>query len=54
LPTAGEISKEINGKFKDLRDYLNAHASHLSFGEESMVHMINWKEGSIKTRQIYS
>ena len=54
LPTAGEISKEIKGKFKDLRGYLNAHASHLSIGKESMVHLINWSEGSFKTKQTYS
>jgi hypothetical protein len=54
LPCAGKIAKEIKGKFKGLRDYLNVHASHLSIGVESMAHLINWNKGSFKTKQIYS
>ncbi len=54
LPSAGKIAKKIRGKLKDLRDYLNSHASHLSIAPESMVHLINWKEGSFKIKQIYS
>lgn len=41
LPSAGEIAKRINGNHKDLRNYLNCHASHLSLGHESMRHLEN-------------
>jgi len=54
LPSAGEIAQKIKGKFKDLRNHLNVHASHLSIAPESMVHLINWNEGSFKIKQVYS
>lgn len=40
LPSAGVIAKRIEGDHKDLRDYLNSHASHLSVGPESMGHYL--------------
>lgn len=36
LPKAGAIAKAIEGQYRDVRDYANAHASHLSFGAQSM------------------
>lgn len=44
LPTAGRIAKEIKGKFKDLRGYLNKSASHFNYTEESVLHMIDQAE----------
>lgn len=40
LPSAGTVAKRIDGQFKDVRDYLNEHASHLSVSPESMRHLI--------------
>jgi hypothetical protein len=45
LPKAGEIAKRIEGRFKGLRDYLNAHASHISVSPEAMRHLIDFREG---------
>jgi hypothetical protein len=42
LPSAGEIGKKISGNFKNLRDYLNTNASHFSFTEESMKHIVDF------------
>jgi hypothetical protein len=54
LPSAGEIGKRIQGKFKKLRDYLNQRASHFSFAPESMSHLIDFKSGDRKVIQPYS
>ena len=51
LPSAGEIGKRTHGSFKQLRKYLNEHASHLSFTPESMLHLIDFKSGNWKTTQ---
>jgi len=40
LPKAGVIAKRVDGHYQDMRDYLNAHASHLSVGPESMWHLL--------------
>lgn len=40
LPSAGVIAKRIEGDYQGLRDYLNAHASHLSVGPEAMGHYL--------------
>jgi hypothetical protein len=54
LPKAGVISRRIQGKFKLLREYLNAHASHLSVGPEAMGHLLDLKAGRVRTTQAYS
>jgi len=54
LPSAGEISKRIHGKFQKLRNYLNEHASHFSFAPESMPHLIDFKSGDWKVIQPYN
>jgi hypothetical protein len=54
LPSAGEIAKKIHGKYKDLREHLNIHASHLSISSDSMTHLIDWKKDKIKIKQPYS
>lgn len=53
-PSAGEIAKLIKGDFQDLRRFLNTHSSHLTFSYESMQHLIDWNDGSLKTKQNYS
>ncbi len=54
LPSAGEIGKRIHGKFQNLRNYLNEHASHFSFAPESMSHLIDFKSGDWKVIQPYN
>lgn len=48
LPKAGVIASQIEGKFKGLREYLNAHASHLSLSPEAMMHLIDFKGGRLR------
>jgi hypothetical protein len=40
LPTAGTRAKAIDGNFKELRDYLNSHASHSSYSNYSLSHLL--------------
>lgn len=40
-PSAGEIAKAIEGRFKHLREFLNVHASHLSLSYEAVGHTID-------------
>jgi len=54
LPKAGVIAQKIQGKFKNLRDYLNTHASHLSVSAEAMGHLLDFKEGHVRTVQPFS
>jgi hypothetical protein len=54
LPSAGERAKKINGRFKELRDYLNSHASHVGVTVESMGHLIEWRTGRARTIQLYN
>ncbi len=54
LPSAGQIAKQINGRFKGLRDHLNAHASHLSLSSEAMNHLVDHSQGRLRTVQPYS
>ncbi len=46
LPSAGVIARRVEGGFKDARDYLNTHASHLSFGPEAMGHYLATEAGT--------
>ncbi len=54
LPKAGVIAQRIEGKFKGLRDYLNAHASHLSVSPEAMAHLVDLQAGRLRPVQPYS
>jgi hypothetical protein len=54
LPQAGVIAQRIEGEFKDLRDYLNAHASHLSVAPEAMMHLIDFGAGRLRLVQPYN
>ena len=54
LPPAGNIAKKINGKFESLRKSLNLKASHFSFDPTACMHLINWKNGSLRYYQKYN
>ncbi len=54
LPNPGERAKKIEGEFKDLRDHLNTHASHISFGYDSAKHLFDFQTSEIKAVQIQS
>jgi hypothetical protein len=54
LPSAGKIAIKINGKYKKLRDYLNVHASHISFSYESMAHLVDIGSGQWKVSQPFN
>jgi hypothetical protein len=51
LPLAGERAKKIQGSLKEMREYLNRHASHLSFSNESMGHLVDWQSANLKAAQ---
>ena len=53
LPRAGQIAKKINENLKKLRDYLNKNASHFSLTPGAMLHLINWRNGNVKLKQLY-
>lgn len=48
IPPAGEIAKKIEGRFGDLRQVLNDTASHISFRNESIQHLIDIRQWSIR------
>lgn len=52
LPSAGIIARRIEGNFKDVREYLNEHASHYSFSAESMKHLVDFSKGTFELRVI--
>jgi len=54
LPSPGNIAKKIEGEFKGLRDYLSTHASHISFGNESAKHLLDYQTSDIKAVQSQS
>lgn len=54
LPKAGVRAQKIEGQFKDLRDYLNAHASHLSVAPEAMAHFVDFRAGGLRLVQPYN
>jgi len=45
LPSAGEIAKIIDGKFKELRKHLNEYASHMKVSWDSISHLVNMETG---------
>ncbi len=52
LPSAGQIGKQIQGKFKRMRDHYNINASHFSFNDYSVQHLIDWKKVTFKSSQL--
>ncbi len=54
LPKPGDIARKIGGRFKDLRDDLNRHASHLSLAPEAAQHLWNSSTRQILTKQEFS
>jgi hypothetical protein len=54
VPSAGEVAKAVNGKFKKLREFLNENASHLSISIDSLMHLIDWTDRTFKPKQKYS
>lgn len=44
LPTAGVIARKINGKFKEVREYLNKNASHFGLEYYSIRHLVQIHE----------
>ena len=54
LPKAGEIASKIEGKFKELREFLNTHASHLSLSPEAMFHLVDLKSGRLRPVQAHN
>ncbi len=53
IPKAGEVAKAIGGQLKELREYLNNHASHFNFSDESLGHIFNAKSGGWRLVQPY-
>ena len=54
LPSAGDIGKKIDGRFKGLRDYLNRNASHFKLTPGAMLHLIDWRNTNVKLKQLYT
>ncbi|HEY3443077.1 MAG TPA: hypothetical protein VGK29_20120 [Paludibaculum sp.] len=54
LPKAGKIAQRINGKFEDLRGYLNTNASHLTLEYDSISHLIDRSSGGLRKVQVHS
>jgi len=44
LPTAGAIAQRIDGEFRELRQYLNSHASHLSLDPVAVRQLIDFQQ----------
>jgi hypothetical protein len=53
LPKAGEVAKRIDGRFKELRGYLNAHASHLSLAPEALRHLLDLNLQEVHIKQTF-
>jgi hypothetical protein len=51
-PSAGTIAKCIGGSFKPVRDYLNAEASHASFGVDALRHCVEIRDDQPPTLQM--
>lgn len=54
LPIPEEIAKRIQGQFKELRNYLNAHSSHFGLTQDSTKHLINWNTLKLKRTNLKS
>jgi len=51
LPSAGTIAKRIEGDFQDFRQYLNDNASHSSYSEYSLNHLVDRPDMRIRKEQ---
>jgi hypothetical protein len=47
LPKAGEIARKINGRFKPLREHLNANSSHFDLSYESLGHIVQFGDAVV-------
>ncbi|MCC5809137.1 MAG: hypothetical protein JJU06_02090 [Ectothiorhodospiraceae bacterium] len=54
LPTAGKRAQLINSDLKGFREYLNQNASHSSYSEYSLRHLIDAESMSVKKSQSYA
>jgi hypothetical protein len=54
LPRPGNIAKKIKGKFESLRKHLNSAASHFSFDPIACMHLMNWKNESLRYYQKFN
>jgi hypothetical protein len=54
LPTAGKRAQLINSDLKGFREYLNQNASHSSYSDYSLRHLIDTESMSIKKSQHYA
>lgn len=54
FPRPGNIAKKIKGKFESLRKHLNSAASHFSFDPIACMHLMNWKNGSLRYYQKFN
>ena len=54
VPRAGEVGKRVGGRFKEMRQYLNEHASHLAFTFDSMGHLVDLDRLSLRISQTAS
>ena len=51
LPSAGKRAQLIAGSFQEFREHLTGHASHSSFSEHSLSHLLDMKEMKIRKEQ---
>lgn len=51
LPSPGNRGKDIGGHFRNLREYLNMHASHFDFGLDSVRHLFDIPAGRFRPVQ---
>jgi len=54
LPKAGKRAAEISSPFQELREHLNAYASHLGFGADSMRHILDIPAGRFRAVQPFN
>lgn len=47
-PGAGKVAKAIGAEFKNLRDHLNEHASHISFSFDALGHTVDLHSGLLR------
>ena len=51
LPSAGKRAEAINGIYKEFREHLNTHASHSSFSDYSLLHLLESDLSSFKFKK---
>jgi hypothetical protein len=51
LPSAGKRAKLIKGFYKNIREHLNSHSSHISFSYHALNHLLDKPEMTIRKEQ---